>query len=91
MSRGHRKKRRGLPMILREVEDGKAKAYSFSGMQKSRVQKKSYDNVRFAPILLQKSKIERHQKSRESGLLDIPTAATLCSADAEVCGRFCAK
>jgi hypothetical protein len=36
-------------MILREVEDGKAKAYSFSGMQKSRVQKKSYDNVRFAP------------------------------------------
>lgn len=26
--------RRGLPMILREVEDGKAKPYSFSGMQK---------------------------------------------------------
>jgi hypothetical protein len=27
-------KRRGLPMILREVEDGKSKPYSFSGMQK---------------------------------------------------------
>jgi hypothetical protein len=27
-------KRRGLPMILREVGDGKAKPYSFSGMQK---------------------------------------------------------
>jgi hypothetical protein len=26
--------RRGLPMILREIEDGKAKPYSFSGMQK---------------------------------------------------------
>jgi len=26
--------RRGLPMILREFEDGKAKPYSFSGMQK---------------------------------------------------------
>jgi hypothetical protein len=26
--------RRGIPMILREVEDGKAKPYSFSGMQK---------------------------------------------------------
>jgi hypothetical protein len=26
--------RRGLPMILREVEEGKAKPYSFSGMQK---------------------------------------------------------
>jgi hypothetical protein len=27
-------------------------------------------NVRFAPILLQKSKIERPRKSRESGFLD---------------------
>jgi hypothetical protein len=27
-------KRRGVPMILREFEDGKAKPYSFSGMQK---------------------------------------------------------
>jgi hypothetical protein len=27
-------KRRGLPMILREVQDGKSKPYSFSGMQK---------------------------------------------------------
>ena len=26
--------RRGVPMILREVEDGKSKPYSFSGMQK---------------------------------------------------------
>jgi len=27
--------RRGLPMILREVDDGKSKPYSMSGMQKS--------------------------------------------------------
>jgi hypothetical protein len=27
-------KRRGIPMILREVEEGKSKPYSFSGMQK---------------------------------------------------------
>ncbi len=27
-------KQRGMPMILREVEDGKSKPYSFSGMQK---------------------------------------------------------
>jgi hypothetical protein len=48
-------------------------------------------NVRFVPILLQKSKIERHQKSRESRFLDASTAATLCSADAKVRGRFCTK
>src|SRR5450755_2949936 len=38
---------------------------------------------------LQKSKIERQQKSRESRFLDASTAATLCSADAKVRGRFC--
>jgi hypothetical protein len=27
-------KRRGIPMILRGIEDGKSKSYSFSGMQK---------------------------------------------------------
>jgi hypothetical protein len=27
-------KRRGIPMILREIEDGKSRPYSFSGMQK---------------------------------------------------------
>jgi hypothetical protein len=27
-------KRRGIPMILREIEEGKSKTYSFSGMQK---------------------------------------------------------
>jgi hypothetical protein len=43
------------------------------------------------PILLQKSKIERYRKSRESGFLDASTAATRCSADAKVRGRFCAK
>jgi hypothetical protein len=32
--------------------------------------------VRFVPILLQKSKIERYQKSRESGFLDASTAAS---------------
>jgi hypothetical protein len=26
--------RRGMPMILRQVEEGKSKPYSFSGMQK---------------------------------------------------------
>jgi hypothetical protein len=42
-------------------------------------------------ILLQKSKIERRQKSRESRFLDSSTAATLCIADAKVRGRFHGK
>jgi hypothetical protein len=48
-------------------------------------------HVRKVPILLQKSKIERHQKSRESGVLDNSIAATLCNAAAKVRGRVCAK
>jgi hypothetical protein len=43
------------------------------------------------PILLQKSKIERPRKSRESWFLDASTVATLCSAGAQVRGRFCAS
>jgi hypothetical protein len=49
------------------------------------------EDVWFVPILLQKSKIERHQKSRESRFLDASAAAMLCSADAKVRGRFCTK
>jgi hypothetical protein len=48
-------------------------------------------HVRVVPILLQKSKIERCQKSRESGFLDTSTAAIPRSADAKVRGHFCAK
>jgi hypothetical protein len=47
--------------------------------------------VAFWQILLQKSKIERRQKSRESRFLDSSIAATLCIADARVRGRFVGK
>jgi hypothetical protein len=47
--------------------------------------------VRKVPIVLQKSKIERCRKSRESGFLDTSTAAMLRSADGKVRGHFCAK
>jgi hypothetical protein len=39
-------------------------------------------------ILLQKSKIERPGKSRESRFLDAPTAARLSGANTKVGGRF---
>ena len=42
-------------------------------------------------IVLQKSKIERCRKCRESRFLDASTVARLCSADAQVRGQFCAK
>jgi hypothetical protein len=45
----------------------------------------------FWQILLQKSKIERRQKSRESRFLGSSTGATLCIADARVRGRFRGK
>jgi hypothetical protein len=45
-------------------------------------------HVRFVPILLQKSKIERPGKSRESRFLDAPTAARLSGANTKVGGRF---
>jgi hypothetical protein len=45
----------------------------------------------FREILLQKSKMERRQKSRKSRFLDSSTAATLCIADARVRGRFRGK
>jgi hypothetical protein len=48
-------------------------------------------NVSSWPILLQKSKIERRQKSRESGFPDSSTAATLRIANARVRGRFRGK
>jgi hypothetical protein len=48
-------------------------------------------HVRYVPILLQKSKIERPRKSRESRFLNASIAATLCSEDTKVGGRFCVK
>jgi hypothetical protein len=50
-----------------------------------------YGCLLFTPIVLQKSKIERLRKSRESRCLDISIAAMLARADAKVRGRFCAK
>jgi hypothetical protein len=44
--------------------------------------------VCFVPILLQKSKIERPGKSRESRFLDAPAAARLSGANTKVGGRF---
>jgi hypothetical protein len=43
------------------------------------------------PILLQKSKIVRRQKSREIRFLGIPIAAKVLGADTKVRGRFCVK
>jgi hypothetical protein len=48
-------------------------------------------HVRFVPILLQKSKIERRRKSRESRCLGVSTAAMLARPDTKVRGRFCVK
>ena len=42
-------------------------------------------------ILLQKSKIERPRKSRESRFLDAATAAKPSMADTKTGGRFCVK
>jgi hypothetical protein len=47
--------------------------------------------VRFAPILLQKSKIEQRQKFRESRFLADSIAAKFPSADTRAGGRFCLK
>jgi hypothetical protein len=44
--------------------------------------------VRFVPILLQKSKIERPGESRESRFLDAPAVARLSGANTKVGGRF---
>src|SRR5882757_6949713 len=46
---------------------------------------------RFAPILLQKSKIECPRKSRESRFLGISIGARILGADAKVRGRFYVK
>jgi hypothetical protein len=45
-------------------------------------------DVAYWPILLQKSKIERPGKSRESRFLDAPAAARLTGANTRVGGRF---
>jgi hypothetical protein len=45
-------------------------------------------NVRFAPILLKKSKIERLRKSREGQFLTVSAAASLCKAGTKVSDRF---
>src|SRR5450631_2832203 len=47
--------------------------------------------VRFVPILLQKSKIRRSQKSRESRFRDIAVASRLRVADTKFLGRFGVK
>jgi len=44
--------------------------------------------VRKVPIVLQKSKIGRHPKSRESRILGDSAAAMLCGADTKLRGRF---
>jgi hypothetical protein len=43
---------------------------------------------RNVPIVLQKSKIGRHPKSRESRILGNSAAAMLCGADTKLSGRF---
>jgi hypothetical protein len=48
-------------------------------------------DVRKVPILLQKSKIEQPQKSRESRSLDFSAAASLFNATTEVRDRFWMK
>src|SRR5450631_2252524 len=48
-------------------------------------------HVSKVPILLQKSKIRRSQKSRESRFRDIAVAARLRGADTKVRGRFGVK
>jgi hypothetical protein len=53
--------------------------------------KQTSRHVRFVPILLQKSKIERPRKSRESRFLDAATAAKPSMADTKTGGRFCVK
>jgi hypothetical protein len=51
----------------------------------------AFSDVGFVPILLQKSKIVRRQKSREIRFLGIPIAAKVLGADTKVRGRFCVK
>jgi hypothetical protein len=41
--------------------------------------------------IVAKVEIEPYRKFRQSGFLDASTAATRCSADAKVRGRFCVK
>jgi hypothetical protein len=67
-----------LRLIKRLLKD-RARVHPFAG------------NGGFWRILLQKSKIERCRKSRESGFLGASTAAIPRSADAKVRGHFCAK
>ena len=50
-----------------------------------------FADVRFAPILLQKSKIERDLKIPRKLIFDVSTAAKPRSADTMVRGRFCVK
>jgi hypothetical protein len=45
-------------------------------------------DVAYWQIVLQKSKIGRHRKSRESRILGDSAAAILCDADTKLRGRF---
>src|ERR1700682_4698377 len=51
----------------------------------------SFAYVRFAPILLKKSKIEWLQNSRECQFLVVAAARSLCRTCTKVPGRFCAN
>jgi hypothetical protein len=50
-----------------------------------------FGNDRFWQILLQKSKIERPEKSRESQFLGAATTAKPITADTKTGGRFCRR
>ena len=62
-----------------------------SGLPPLATELRTSPEVRLVPILLQKSKIEQRQKSRESRFLADSIAAKLHSADTRVRGRFCVK
>ena len=66
-------------------------ARAMSGLPPFATKLRTSAEVRFVPILLQKSKIRRRQKSRESRSRDITVAARLRGADTKVCGRFGVK
>src|SRR6266852_7187076 len=60
----------------------------FSALAPKADSRRTSPEVRFVPILLQKSKIERPGESRESRFLDAPAVARLSGANTKVGGRF---
>ena len=59
-----------------------------SGLPPKADSSRTSSHVRFVPIVLQKSKIGRHPKSRKSRILVDSAAAILCGADTKLRGRF---